>query len=954
MPTRSYPRLATSAAVAALLMLLPCGLSLADNLTNLLDTDDSLISQGDPSDVEFNDEFDYGPNGRELNDNIEPTLGWTMNATITPDPEDVEVGQTRLIMEIGGNVNGTGLWLIDGIPTLALKTGGGGAFPSTLVANDLDITNNAAAIYSSFGKLTAGNEATVAATWNANNEFTLAVQDNDAQLGVLQSATVTGTSNDYNWYGNSTFLEGNLAGDPGSYGGLSGASDNPFSADNAASFDGTFSASDTMLWNEPATLSLNDPAKPVLTLTIDRETGNVTLTNPSNAPVDINAYTLIGGRSGFHNDSASWNQFSDSEPGEGWMTTDPAGVQKDIGESTATGSFTLAANGQAGDSYDFGNIWAQSPFSDVSARFDVVGGDPVNALVEYTGDEIIFGDYDFSGSIDEGDWPTILSGLISDVSEEDSIAQYLAGDLTGDGAVDREDFRLYKNLLADAVQAPQIRVPEPTTLALFGLASLGIVLAAGRRGRSCLWLLVAMLAGIAANPAAAADIYFVNDAGEIRSFTSISGVGANPLDPQSFTGGTLVNSVTGYGEYQGFTAIPNGTVYGVNNAGGVDSWPSLNDWINNTGISTESPAGTYASNGEDGSVHGISFDGNTGAFYVIYEGVEPPGTAGPDSDGDLGQYSTLSNFVNNLNPIRSQGAYGGNIMNFYYPDEDAPASEIPTNEDAAPGSNYFQITGGGQLEGWLDLFTPGFGYVAGGATPGGGGQGGNRSYQNPGFGNNVIGGFALVPDIDDLKLRVDTRTGMVSLVPGDTTSRTIDFLQIESVGGGLLPGGYTGLGGDPDFPQGDGTANSMGWDQAPSNATSTTVKAEAFAFGSSQIEAEDDEIPLGMFYDTAQDLQDLSLSFDNAGDGSTVTVGGIYIEYFESAGSSADLDGDGDVDGFDFLAIQRSDPSLIPTWKSEYGTGSLQGGTSPVPEPGGLIVVLGLMASACFVRPMRD
>lgn len=55
-----------------------------------------------------------------------------------------------------------------------------------------------------------------------------------------------------------------------------------------------------------------------------------------------------------------------------------------------------------------------------------------------------------------------------------------------------------------------------------------------------------------------------------------------------------------------------------------------------------------------------------------------------------------------------------------------------------------------------------------------------------------------------------------------------------------------------------------------------------------------------------------------------------------------DLDGDGDVDGGDFLAIQRTDPSLIPAWEAAYpGTPT---SVSAVPEPSSAMLLLASLA----------
>ena len=54
-----------------------------------------------------------------------------------------------------------------------------------------------------------------------------------------------------------------------------------------------------------------------------------------------------------------------------------------------------------------------------------------------------------------------------------------------------------------------------------------------------------------------------------------------------------------------------------------------------------------------------------------------------------------------------------------------------------------------------------------------------------------------------------------------------------------------------------------------------------------------------------------------------------------------DFDHDGDVDGSDFLAIQREGPSLIPLWQQNFGDPAIP--SVAIPEPSG-IVLAGLAA----------
>jgi hypothetical protein len=58
-------------------------------------------------------------------------------------------------------------------------------------------------------------------------------------------------------------------------------------------------------------------------------------------------------------------------------------------------------------------------------------------------------------------------------------------------------------------------------------------------------------------------------------------------------------------------------------------------------------------------------------------------------------------------------------------------------------------------------------------------------------------------------------------------------------------------------------------------------------------------------------------------------------------GTAGDFDGDGDVDGRDFLAWQRN-PGVgnLADWQLNYGTGAL-GAIKSVPEPAAMMLVAG-------------
>jgi hypothetical protein len=67
--------------------------------------------------------------------------------------------------------------------------------------------------------------------------------------------------------------------------------------------------------------------------------------------------------------------------------------------------------------------------------------------------------------------------------------------------------------------------------------------------------------------------------------------------------------------------------------------------------------------------------------------------------------------------------------------------------------------------------------------------------------------------------------------------------------------------------------------------------------------------------------------------------------------ADADFDNDGDVDGRDFLLIQRGDPSQIPLWESDFGDGGGPlGALSSVPEPTSLLLLLTAATLLCGGR----
>lgn len=140
--------------------------------------------------------------------------GITLNVTFTPAPPDLT--GTVLLIEIGGSSNGTGLYLIDGVPTLVSKQSSTpAAFPSDL--NDTDLAEGTMAVQAPGGALIAGKIYSVAAilsfAGDVRNSSTLhaadatvAVDEGGAAKNILfKNFNLNDmTSEGINWSGNQT------------------------------------------------------------------------------------------------------------------------------------------------------------------------------------------------------------------------------------------------------------------------------------------------------------------------------------------------------------------------------------------------------------------------------------------------------------------------------------------------------------------------------------------------------------------------------------------------------------------------------------------------------------------------------------------------------------------------------------------------------------------------------
>ena len=205
-------------------------------------------------------------------------------------------------------------------------------------------------------------------------------------------------------------------------------------------------------------------------------------------------------------------------------------------------------------------------------------------------------------------------------------------------------------------------------------------------------------------------------------------------------------------------------------------------------------------------------------------------------------------------------------------------------------------------------------------------------------GRTAQGAVDFTGPYNNLVLVVDEEENSVFIQNQSELDLEIDGYGIISESGSLDAGQWNGI-----------NQSDAAWDPGPD---SDNHLSEVNYTGSRLFEAfNGDFLDVGQIFRSGAE-QDLVFEYSIAG------VSGVFagnVEYEEGLQAPVDFDndGDGDVDGFDFLLIQRNDPLLIPQWAAEFGTTGSSVVAAAIPEPTTcLLAVIGLICVAG--RRLRD
>jgi hypothetical protein len=227
------------------------------------------------------------------------------------------------------------------------------------------------------------------------------------------------------------------------------------------------------------------------TLTVDRDTRAMTITNDTGAPLEIRGYSIASATGSIQRSSLTPVAGNYDEPPGGngtvdadddWQVTSPVGSLTEFSESAIGGATATLEAGQQ-FSLSTGGGWIPSQTEDLLLSVTLANGASTFATVQYVGNggqPFTRSDLDFDGGLDLDDWRVFVQKNAASLGGLSLAQQYGAGDLNGDGANDYDDFRIFQadydgaNGVGALVQA-LAGVPEPGAL---GMAVATVLLAA--------------------------------------------------------------------------------------------------------------------------------------------------------------------------------------------------------------------------------------------------------------------------------------------------------------------------------------------------------------------------------------------------------------------------------------------------------------------------------------------
>jgi hypothetical protein len=711
-----------------------------------------------------------------------------------------------------------------------------------------------------------------------------------------------------------------------------------------------------------------------VTLTVNRDTGALTLENSSGVAIDFSGYSIMSPSGGIDpGEMISITGNYDVPMGDGsidnnnaWQIT--SSTKTLFAEQSTGDNGTLAAAAMV----PFGDVgaWVQSIYEDWSLQITLPGGGMATGVVEFTGNGGLpfdRSDLDFNGMLEPADWLKFRANYFNEFAALSAAESYEFGDLEGDGDNDFDDYELFQSdyIAANGLAAFQALpgVPEPSSLAL--ALTLGVMLpkwrrrAGVRRSESPRALATALSGHVCSGMPtpgrghgtlrtpmtllASATLAFLTmpqptaHADLKHKYTFNGGVNDSVGTAHGQLFGTATTTATGLlvlpggaGNYAGLNAAQIGIADYTDLT--IESWFTVD--------THQTWARLFDFGDRDGPAAGqgyISYvpqqGGGGGGGLGIFATPGTPRTEAPHGLPQAGQQHHLAYVIDD-------NANGGFDQLHVYLDG-ALAISVNHSRSLSNVLETYAYLGRSLVavdpffDGALDEF---------------------RIHDNAFNLADVQASFVQGPT-RLVRLVVNTVTGQASIVTDSAAPIAFDYYEIRSQSGALNTTTWSSLDDQNLDPAGPGIGES--WEEA--DLSNSSRMAEFFLLGASDVE-DSNPLELGRPFNTSilgPGMEgDLTFKLRVAGD--DLTVGGV--EYFTPE-TFADFNVDGFVDGADFLAWQRGvgtigtatlsdgdadfdgdvDAVDLGLWKSAYGgttflLAASQSAGQPLPEPAAAVL----------------